>query len=255
MPHLLHSVSLSLSNTFVPSELGKISHERVARLARHMRQMEERERDKTEAICIMKWVIGYLFKLLLLIFAHSWRFRSSGEGKWMLHGIHASRFLDFMHRNVPHLANECLRGYNIVRCFFVNWKYFKIALEVFDKKKSKSKIKTSSNFMLKCLQSKSQNRSIKKKTMSILISSNDIVNWVSKISRSFFEVMFINHWLRRKHKNSICNCSIQMITLSFLILYAQDNLKFTYYSLDLNFDCKKWMAGYKPFTFYMQINF
>ena len=27
--------------------------------------------DKTEAICIMKWVIAYLFKLLLLIFAHS----------------------------------------------------------------------------------------------------------------------------------------------------------------------------------------
>lgn len=36
------------------------------------RRAEERSgRDKTAAICIMKWVIGYLFKLLSLIFAHS----------------------------------------------------------------------------------------------------------------------------------------------------------------------------------------
>lgn len=39
--------------------------------------------DKLWQICIMKWKIAYLFKLLLLIFAHSrWRFRSTRETRW-----------------------------------------------------------------------------------------------------------------------------------------------------------------------------
>jgi hypothetical protein len=39
--------------------------------------------DKLWQICIMKWKIAYLFKLLLLIFAHSrWRFRSSSLGNF-----------------------------------------------------------------------------------------------------------------------------------------------------------------------------